>query len=183
MTSTEDQRISRTLAYMLRHAPEEFRLTMDHSGWVLMDEVVAGLSTKFPGITTETVLRLVVQDSKSRYSVEGAHIRAAQGHSARLNVVTAVESIPTEMVLFHGTVRSVVPAILSEGLKGMSRSQVHLSADVDTAEIVAGRRSGETVILEVNIPQAVAAGLVFHQSTNGVWLTEHVPAAFITERA
>jgi putative RNA 2'-phosphotransferase len=62
----------------------------------------------------------------------------------------------------------------------MNRQHVHLSADLETATKVGGRH-GKPVILKLNIPMMVKDGFVFYCSENKVWLTEHVPAKYLTE--
>jgi putative RNA 2'-phosphotransferase len=58
------------------------------------------------------------------------------------------------------------------------RQHVHLSADPDTATRV-GARHGQPVILVVRAAEMAAAGHAFFLSSNGVWLTDAVPTAFI----
>ena len=70
-------------------------------------------------------------------------------------------------------------SILVEGLKKGKRHHVHLSKDVDTARKVGARR-GPPVILQVDAGNMYGQGFRFFRSVNGVWLTECVPAAFLT---
>jgi hypothetical protein len=69
---------------------------------------------------------------------------------------------------------------MATGLIKGTRHHVHLSADVETAEKVGGRR-GAPVILEIQAGTMHREGHVFFLSGNGVWLVEHVPATFITQ--
>jgi putative RNA 2'-phosphotransferase len=55
----------------------------------------------------------------------------------------------------------------------------HLSQDTETARKVGARR-GKPVILRVDAGKMHAAGFPFFLSANGVWLTDSVPAAFLT---
>jgi putative RNA 2'-phosphotransferase len=54
-----------------------------------------------------------------------------------------------------------------------------LSADKETARRV-GMRYGKPVILIVDAANMNAEGYTFCRSDNGVWLTDHVPSAFIS---
>ena len=83
-------------------------------------------------------------------------------------------------MLYHGTRLAVLPAILDQGLRPMGRRHVHLSADAETA-LVVGRRHGPPVVLVVDSGGMHAAGHRFYGSVNGVWLSDHVPARFLTE--
>jgi putative RNA 2'-phosphotransferase len=71
-----------------------------------------------------------------------------------------------------------VAAIMHEGLRPMSRQDVHLSADVETAVRV-GSRHGRPVVLRVDAAGLAAAGHAFRVSANGVWLTDHVPPGYL----
>ena len=66
---------------------------------------------------------------------------------------------------------------MREGLRKMSRHQVHLSADVATARTV-GQRYGRLVVFEVAAVPLHRAGLFYH-ADNGVWLTGEVPTAYL----
>ena len=82
-------------------------------------------------------------------------------------------------MLFHGTSASVVPTILREGLRPMSRQYVHLSADSETAYAVGRRRRGEVVVLVVDAAAAHAAGVTFRLGGDGIWLADAVPPEYV----
>jgi putative RNA 2'-phosphotransferase len=63
-------------------------------------------------------------------------------------------------------------------LHSASRQHVHLSPDEPTATSV-GQRHGKPIVLVIRARAMSAAGHAFYLSANGVWLTEHVPVAFI----
>jgi putative RNA 2'-phosphotransferase len=80
--------------------------------------------------------------------------------------------------LYHGTVARFLDSIFAEGLRPGSRTHVHLSADQETATAVGARR-GRPVVLVVDSAAMSAGGHEFFQAANGVWLTLHVPPAFL----
>ncbi len=82
-------------------------------------------------------------------------------------------------ILFHGTVERFMPSIMAEGLNKGKRHHVHLSKDIETAQKVGARR-GRPVILQVDAAKMHGQGFKFFLSVNGVWLTEAVPAEFLT---
>jgi len=168
--------LGKLLAYVLRHHPDAAGVSLDAAGWVDVDELVAGLRHAGHRVDADDVRRAVAQDGKRRYELAGGRIRAAQGHSVEVDLGLDPRTPPA--VLFHGTVERFLPSILAEGLRPGSRQFVHLSADVVTAEAV-GRRRGEPVVLVVDAEGLHAAGHEFRQSSNGVWLTDAVPPAFL----
>jgi putative RNA 2'-phosphotransferase len=172
-------RVSKLLSLGLRHEPTALALELDPAGWATVDAVLAGLSARGEPTTPEELAEVVATSDKKRFafSEDGARLRASQGHSVDVDLGLPPREPPE--TLFHGTSARVQSAIRFDGLVPGSRTHVHLSADVRTAEIVAKRREGPHVILRVRARAMHAAGLAFFVSENGVWLTERVPPDFI----
>ena len=178
MDPKREKTVSKFMSLVLRHEPEALALDMDGGGSVDLDALCAGLDQKF-GVTRADVLSIVARDPKARYTIEGNRIRAAQGHS--LDVDLNLESRAPPESLFHGTTEPAWAQIAHEGLMKRARTHVHLSPDIETARIVASRRRGGLVILQVATGAMHTNGFAFFLSENGVWLTDHVPARFLTE--
>jgi putative RNA 2'-phosphotransferase len=123
---------------------------------------------------------VVANNNRKRfaYSDDGLRIRASQGHSVEVDLGLASAEPPP--VLYHGTATATLPLVLREGLKPMSRQDVHLSADVETALRV-GSRHGRPVVLVVDAAALAAEGHTFRLSANGVWLTDRVPPAHLRQ--
>jgi putative RNA 2'-phosphotransferase len=170
--------ISRFLSLVLRHKPETIGIALDPQGWVEVDVLLDALRAHGREVTRAELERVVATSDKKRFTVEGTRIRANQGHSVDVDLGLQPETPPAR--LYHGTVARFVESIRREGLVRGQRHHVHLSADVATARQVGGRR-GAPVVLEVDAAAMVRAGHVFYRSANGVWLTDHVPPAFLLE--
>lgn len=170
---TETTKISKTLSYWLRHAPQEGGLTLDANGWTNVDALLAALADKRLPADWDTLLAVVETNDKQRFelSPDGERIRARQGHSVSVEGDWTAATPPD--VLWHGTVERFLEPILAQGLKPMNRHHVHLSADVETARRVGSRR-GKPVILEVSAGRLAAEGQAFFVTGNGVWLTQSV---------
>jgi putative RNA 2'-phosphotransferase len=172
-------RVSKLLSFGLRHQPAALELTLDSAGFANVDAVIAGLAKNGEPVTHDELREVVATSDKKRFALseDGTRIRASQGHSVEVDL-GLLPSVPPE-TLFHGTSERVVLAIRREGLIPGSRTHVHLSADVRTAEIVAKRREGPHVILRVRAAAMHEQGFVFFLSENGVWLTTRVPPELI----
>lgn len=96
-----------------------------------------------------------------------------------MDLPPALEAVDPPPILYHGTVERAMPEILLHGLDRIRRRHVHLSVDRYTAE-AAGARHGPEVLLEVAAKQMVEHGHEFFRAGNEVWLTEHVPIAYLT---
>lgn len=169
-------KLSKQLAYYLRHKPEDIGLHLDNEGWA----DVFDLLHKWPANVTFDELREIVEtDTKGRYAFGAglSSIRAVQGHSTEAVKITFAEIVPPA-TLYHGTAARFVDAIKVEGLIQQTRQFVHLSADSETATEVGGRH-GVPVVLRVRTLDMMESGYVFYQAENGVYLTERVPATFI----
>ncbi|NUT99826.1 MAG: RNA 2'-phosphotransferase [Saccharothrix sp.] len=167
-------RLSKRMSKHLRHQPERLGLTLDPAGWVDLDEFVRKLGT-----THDQVREVVARNDKQRFTISEGRIRANQGHTVAVDLDLPVVEPPP--VLYHGTVAKFLPDILREGLRPMSRHDVHLSATVDTAVRVGSRR-GKPVVLEVDAAGMHADGHEFRVSANGVWLATSVPPRYLRER-
>lgn len=167
---------SKYLSLLLRHKPEQANLTMDKNGWVEVKQITENTDISLP-----TLLEIVKTDEKGRYQFneDGSKIRAVQGHSIQDIEVEVEKAIPPGE-LYHGTKEDVMLAIAKDGLKPMNRQFVHLSADVKTAQQVADRRKGKSIILVIDSAHMRAENYKFYRAANGVWLTKEVPAKFIT---
>jgi putative RNA 2'-phosphotransferase len=173
-----DRRLSKLLALVLRHDPSAVGLRLDSGGWVDLDELVAGIRERRPGVTRADVERVVATNDKQRFALDATQnrIRANQGHSVAVDLGLPRRRPPA--VLFHGTVAASVAGILREGLHRGTRHAVHLSPDRATAARVGARR-GRPAVLRVDAARTHSDGYEFSVSDNGVWLVEAVPSEYL----
>jgi putative RNA 2'-phosphotransferase len=178
VSSSERVRKSRFLSRALRHRPERIGIALDAAGWVSVDELCAACARHGVAIDRDELFAIVRESDKQRFALseDGRRIRAQQGHSVEVDL--GYEPLPPPELLFHGTVAKLLPAIFELGLLRGGRHHVHLSADRDTASRVGARR-GKPVILTVQAGRMHADGFVFLRTGNAVWLTEHVPPAYL----
>jgi putative RNA 2'-phosphotransferase len=178
MTSKELVKKSKFLARHLRHAPEDLGLTLQPGGWVEVSELLEACAKAGFPMSRDQLAQVVGENDKKRFSFDetGEKIRANQGHSAEVDL--QLEPAAPPAVLYHGTGINTLPLILAEGLQKMSRHHVHLSIDFQTA-IKVGMRHGKPTVLVVDTEKMVRDGHLFYVSANGVWLTGHVPPAYL----
>ncbi|WP_328916780.1 MULTISPECIES: RNA 2'-phosphotransferase [unclassified Streptomyces] len=167
-------KVSKFLSMVLRHRPESVGIVLDDAGWVDVDELIGACAARGRRFSRAELDHVVAHNNKKRfaYSADGRRIRASQGHSVAVELGLPAAEPPA--VLYHGTAAATLPLILRDGLLPMSRQDVHLSADEETAVRV-GSRHGRPVVLEVDAAGLAATGHVFRVSANGVWLTDRIP--------
>ena len=185
-------KLSKFLALILRHQPERFALAIDGEGWASLTEVleiVQGLPN-FRWATRADVMTVVEGEAgtgsttligadKRRFEVEGNRIRARYGHS--FDQPIRYEPCTPPAVLYHGTAPEALASIRRQGLQPMERQYVHLSPDPETAVRVGARHTERPIVLTVRAAEAHAAGVAFYQADEAVYLSRHVPAAFLVE--
>jgi len=175
-------KVSKEMSYILRHKPPP---EMDKSGFVPLETLMRCMKCR-PSI--KEILLVVEGNDKKRFVVEGmvnneaggqgvmasARIRAAQGHSVILEepILEALtqESVSkeTNLLAVHGTSKKNFQRIAESGeLRRMNRQHVHFS----TKSVHLRRDSLAAVLLQVDLPAALASGLQFFRSTNDVVLT------------
>ena len=166
-------KLSKRMSKALRHQPERVGLILDPAGWVPVADLLAAL-----GVSEDDLREVVRRNDKQRFTIDGDRIRANQGHSVEVELGLPAATPPD--TLFHGTVAAFLDDIMRDGLRPMSRHDVHLSPDRETARRVGARR-GRPVILTVDARAMHADGHEFRLSANGVWLTQHVPARYLAQ--
>ncbi|MPY48482.1 RNA 2'-phosphotransferase [Streptomyces acidicola] len=180
-------KVSKYLSKHLRHQPVgapptpsrqwgRIGLRLGDGGWVEIDTLIAAATVHGFRITRAELDHVVATNDKQRFAVEGTRIRANQGHTVEVDLGLATATPPP--YLYHGTVARNLDAIRAEGLRAMTRHDVHLSPDRETATRVGARR-GRPVVLSVDAGAMHRDGHVFRVSDNGVWLTEAVPPRYL----
>jgi putative RNA 2'-phosphotransferase len=173
-------RLSKFLAVLLRHEPEQFGLALDEEGFAATDLVWEKVNQRYPGQYTYQDLLTVVEgdaSGKKRYEIQGQHIRALFGHSTAQKI--SYPPVEPPEILYHGTTHEVLNTIRTEGLKSQSRQYVHLAIGKQRAETVAQRHGGKPVLLSVRAGEAHRAGIVFHNPEPEHYLAEAIPPEFI----
>ncbi|MEO3783132.1 RNA 2'-phosphotransferase [Actinocorallia sp. B10E7] len=171
-------KISKYLARHLRHQPARLGLTLDPAGWTDVAALLAACRARGLPLTLEELHEVVETNDKRRFafSEDGLRLRASQGHTIEVDLGLPPADPPP--VLYHGTVGRLLEPIFQEGLRPMTRHDVHLSAAPETARGVGARR-GAPVVLTVDAAAMAADGHEFRVSANGVWLTPAVPPSYL----
>lgn len=178
MKNNQHTKLSKFLSLVLRHKPETIGITLSEDGWTDTTTLLKKMNEFGKQIDLETLKIVVETNTKKRFGFNEdlSKIRANQGHSLKVNLGYA-EKAPPEL-LYHGTAQRFVDSIFKTGIEKRNRHHVHLSKDVETASKV-GQRHGKLAMLHVMAKQMHEDGFKFYESTNQVWLTDHVPVKYI----
>ena len=179
MDAKETKSTSKLLSLVLRHRPQAVGIELNESGWVEIDTLLAAITKHRRPLSREQLETVVRENDKQRFAIseDGNRIRANQGHSVEIEL--GYEPATPPEILYHGAPEQYLASIRSQGLKKMKRHHVHLHGDTRVAETVGSRR-GQPVILKIRSADMHEAGFEFFVTPNQVWLTDHVPAEFIS---
>ncbi|XP_004643877.1 tRNA 2'-phosphotransferase 1 [Octodon degus] len=174
-----DVQLSKALSYVLRHGALKLGLPMEADGFVPVLSLLK--LPQFHSFSTEDVQRVVDANEKQRFTLRpgdpstGPFIRANQGHSLQvpdLELVSLETPQALPQVLVHGTYWKNWPSILLKGLSCQGRTHIHLAPGLPgDPGVISGMRRNCDVALFINGPLALADGISFFRSANGVILT------------
>ncbi|KAJ5581925.1 hypothetical protein N7535_000545 [Penicillium sp. DV-2018c] len=183
--------------FALLHVPSAQSTESQPAGSVLE----SGSATSEAQQQTATDLALSVKDTDPANFL----IRATQGHSIKtidsaslLQPLSLSDESNIPETVVHGTFHSTWPLILqSGGLRCMGRNHIHFAtgpslesvlalhnsdaAQVKTkpeeSRVISGMRHDAQVLIYINVRKALAAGVPFWRSENGVILSEGIVVA------
>ena len=172
--------LSKFISLILRHKPEKIGIKLDEHGWAGVNALIEGIQNSGKQFNIALLEKVVAENDKQRFSFneDKTKIRANQGHTKKVDVELEEKIPPT--ILYHGTLATNSASINDKGLLKMKRLYVHLSKDIETAQKVADRRQGESIIYKVDSAAMNKDHYKFFQSVNGVWLTDHVPVKYLS---
>jgi putative RNA 2'-phosphotransferase len=174
------QSLSKFLSYLLRHHPQEIGLSVDDHGWARVDDLIEKAKRHGKELTRDQLCAVINHGEKQRFILtdDEQFIRAGYGHSIDVDLQLRSKAPPE--ILFHGTAKKNVDAILAGGLHSRSRNFVHLSAQKADAKQVGGRH-GSPVILEIRSAAMWDEDHEFYQSESepDIWLTKRVPPEYL----
>uniref|UniRef100_K3WIU9 2'-phosphotransferase n=1 Tax=Globisporangium ultimum (strain ATCC 200006 / CBS 805.95 / DAOM BR144) TaxID=431595 RepID=K3WIU9_GLOUD len=177
---TPEVRLSKLLAFALRHGAEELKLDMRPSGYVELTQLLR--HPKFKHTTEQEIEHVVRANEKKRFTIATDEtgtikfIRANQGHSLQLvqddELLTPLETPDAIDKCIHGTYIKFWESIRETGLSRMTRNHIHFTTqEVVEGDVVSGMRTDCNLLLYIDFPLALADGIKFFRSSNNVVLS------------
>lgn len=172
---TDYIRLSKNLSYLLRHGAQKEGIEITDDGWVEIPTLLRYLNRR-DKVTRDDLEKVVRENNKRRFLIEGNRIRANQGHSMRVAVEMEQLTIDTvPKVVVHGTYKQFLNQILQQGLKIMGRQHIHMTTGLfKDKDVISGMRSSADVFIYIKAREAIADGIPFFRSENGVILTSGI---------
>ncbi len=157
-------RISRTMAYLLRHRPEAGRLEPDPEGWVPIDEVARAVGALCRGAVREDDVRAVVNQSRvQRFEIDADRIRARKGWENERRLRREHGPIPD--ILYHATSGAAVTRARKQGVLRRGHRPLILESREEDAWFQAHLRHGDDPrVLYVDTTRARRRGVRFRRN-------------------
>ena len=180
LTARQAESHGRLLTLILRHIPSKAHVEVDDEGWCDIAALIVGLNNQ-PNrkMTPEIIREICFRDDGCRFQLnhDETKIRCVQGHSlphVKINFLPTKPSVD----IYHGTSESHLAEINRTGeISRMSRNFVHLTSDINKA-IMAGKRHGESVMLQIDTESMIRDGRCLFISKNGVYLSSNIPSMY-----
>ena len=185
----DDVRVSKKLSYILRHGAKDLNIFMADDGFVFVDEMLQKGKVR---ASFERIQKVVANNNKKRFELvqdenQRWKIRAVQGHTLRnvdqeklLTKITDPKAF-AGMTVVHGTYLPAWKEIQFGGLNRMSRNHMHFAKGYNfhpdnggdsKNEVISGMRNTCDIYIEIDPCLAMAEGIDFYESKNGVILSE-----------
>lgn len=176
MQGSLTERVTRSLAYMLRHQPEEFDLELDRHGFAELSEVVCALNERLGEPVEEgDVVRAIESGDRPRYEIEEGRIRALYGHSIPID--PGEPSDPPEL-LYVGVGSRDASRAERHGLEGGRRAFLHLAIDYEDARETGRRIAPSYAVVTVRAREAARSGIPFYDR-KALFLSGAIPTEFL----
>lgn len=159
--SHDHRRLSKAMAYQLRHCGPSNGVPVDVAGFAIMDDLA-----KLLKVDSSHLLAVAEHPGEPRFEVKDGRIRALYGHTLDV-VVEAGMKLGAPTSLYHGSSWSVLNRIVKNGVIPMQRRMVHLTNVAEEAMAV-GERKGAPVVLAID--QISDAAPV----AEGIWVSSHI---------
>jgi putative RNA 2'-phosphotransferase len=181
MNEREVDHLGRVMTGVLRHFPEKYGLAVDAHGWVSLPALVQAINGRHRGyhwLRVHHLVGIAESDAKGRYEVKDDRIRATYGHTVEVELDLPTDDIPES--LFFPVTPDEAAIVLEVGLKPSDRRKVHLSRTAGDAKAAGMVRTPEPVILSIDTVRARADGIVIMKAGKTVFLTDQVPASYLS---
>jgi RNA:NAD 2'-phosphotransferase (TPT1/KptA family) len=158
----DHRRLSKAMAYQLRHRGPSNGVPIDQTGFATMDDLARALS-----VDASELLAVAEHPGEPRYEVRDGRIRALYGHSIEVAIDAAID-VGDPLHLYHGSSWSALDSIVRDGLTPMKRRMVHLTNMAEEAMAV-GRRKGAPLVFSIDQSHDE------EPVADGIWVAAMVP--------
>jgi putative RNA 2'-phosphotransferase len=177
-------RVSKLLAFVLRHRPDAIGIELDPDGWTDMTRLVERInaSKRLDSSIDRALLDAVLaEDAGTRFALEGERVRARGGHTAPSVTHAKAEKVEAPDFLFAGVLRErVANHLTNRGLEPDPGRMLRLYETERAARrsVAQGRRV-RVKIFVIEGQRAQRSGIAFLRAEPGILLASGIPRRFL----
>jgi len=170
--------LSRMLAYVLGHRPDEFGLLPDESGWVRLNDLLTALKEEegWSFVRETHIQDLLREPLDTRFELDGSMIRVAPEHTT-LHLGPFRQEEPPAL-LYHAVRGRVYTHVHAHGLVPGAGRLTPLYLTPEAALRVAKSRDPDPVLLTIQAGQAHQQGVTFCRPFELVFLADEIAPRF-----
>jgi len=171
------ENLTRLMAYMLGHRPDEFGLIPDHEGFVPIKEMLQAIHEEagWGYVRQGHINEVLLGAERSLFQPEEKRIRAVD-RRWHLALERSAQTIPR--ILFTPVRRRAHPHVMEKGLRPGEAKHIVLSPEREMAIRLGKRRDQQPIVLEVLAAAADEAGLAFY-GFGDLYLAAEISPKFI----
>ena len=168
--------LSKLIAYIVQHRPDEFGLVLDEEGFVSLKELQQAIAEEegWSYVRRSHIREAVYASDRQRFELEDERIRDA------LFTPLSYELVSPPQILYQAARRRAYPHILQQGLAPLGRKYVILAASPELARRMGRRRDPDPILVEIQAQRAFENGVTFYQAHPLLYAATHIPPTYIT---
>jgi len=186
MNELEIEGLSRILAGMLRHFPENYGIRLNEHGWIKIYSLVPAIRAEkrnFSWLTPYHLEAMVKTDTKERYAINSLHeIRATYGHTIHVEM----DDLPSDDIpgkLYYQTTDEEYDFIKETGITPSDKTWIHLSKTYRQAYVSGLFHIDSPTVLEVDTERLVSSGRPVYRATSDIFVAKEIPPEFVSVSA
>ncbi|MEM0155400.1 MAG: RNA 2'-phosphotransferase [Thermoplasmataceae archaeon] len=183
MNELEIEGLSRILAGMLRHFPENYGIRLNEHGWIKVYSIVPAIRTEkknFIWLTPYHLEAMVKTDTKERYELNSNHeVRATYGHT----IPVEMDDLPTDDIpgkLYYQTTDEEYDFIKETGITPSDKTWIHLSKTYRQAYVSGLFHIDSPSVLVVDSEGLIQSGRPVYRATADIFLAKEIPPEFVS---
>jgi putative RNA 2'-phosphotransferase len=170
--------LSRLLAYVLGHRPDEFNLVLSEDGFIPLKHLLQALAAE-PGwgfVRRRHLEELTALTQPPLLEIQGDRVRALNPPPARLRR-PLIEAPPS--LLYLALPPQARDRVWEQGLKPPSGRELVLAATEARARELGKRRTPDPLLITVQARKAAQAGIAFERYGDHLYLAPELPREFL----
>jgi putative RNA 2'-phosphotransferase len=167
--------LSKLIAYIVQHRPDEFGLALDEEGFVSLKELQQAITEEegWSYVRRSHIIEAIYSGDREQFELTDDRIRDA------LFTPLPYEPVSPPTILYQGTRRRAYPHILQQGLAPQGRTYCILATSPELARRMGRRRDPEPILVEIQAQRASENGITFYQANPLIYLANHIPPSYV----